>query len=301
MKKKIGIVGAGAVGTTIAYSLITTNIPADIVLVDIDTNRCYGEFLDLSDSLPLNTSSTSLKPGTIADIRAADIIVIAAGSKQQPGQTREDLLTVNKQVIKSIVDQLIPFNQNTVLIMVTNPVDTLTRYALELSSLPPEQVCGSGTYLDTLRLRKLISDALNISAESVHVDIYGEHGDMQTVAWSSARVNGTSLSELLGTQAPLLYKKTRDRAFEIIACKGSTHYGIGRCVADICSLIIFDQKKVVPLSIYDPASHVCYSMPCVVGESGFKPFSAVTLTDEENNQLNRSIEKLKTLWQSVIE
>lgn len=299
MKKSIGIIGAGAVGTTLAYSLITANIPTDIILVDNDTNRCYGEFLDLSDSLPLNTSSTSLKTGTISDLRTADIIVIAAGSKQQPGQSREDLLTVNKQVVKSVIDQLIPINPATLLIMVTNPVDTLTRYALALSSLPSNQVCGSGTYLDSLRLRKLISDTLHISAESIHVDIYGEHGDLQTVAWSTATVNGTSLSALLESRAIALHKKTRDRASEIISCKGATCYGIGRSVADLCALIIFDQKKVVPLSIYDPASDVCYSMPCIVGESGFKQFLPVTLTSDEQENLHRSITKLKTLWQTI--
>lgn len=302
MKKKIGIIGAGAVGTTIAYSLIINNIPADIFLVDIDKARCHGEFLDLSDTLPFNTSSTTIHVGTLKEIQTADIIIIAAGKKQEPGQSRHALLETNQKIIKNIIHPLLPLPSSTILIMVTNPVDVLTRYALEISKLPAQQVFGSGTYLDSMRLRQFIGNYLQVSPQSVQVDIYGEHGDSQFVAWSTAMINSIPLSLLPQfnyQEFVNLAHQVRTRAYEIIKCKGSTFYGIATCITDICKMIIFDQKKVIPVSVYEKKSDICYSIPCVISAKGIEQILPLSINNQEFEQLKNSIQIIQFLWQTA--
>jgi len=294
---KISIIGAGAVGSTTAYALMLRNLAAEIVLVDIDQVRCEGEILDLSDALSFSRAS-KIKRGTIEDARESDIIVICAGKPQQPGQKREELLENNKKVITSIVNDLKPTNKHAIIIMVTNPVDLMTYYAQQTSDLPKNQVFGTGTFLDTQRIRGLVAKKLHIADQSAHAYALGEHGDTQFVAWSSATVAGKPIITFEGIDKKILdqfLQKTREKAQEIIKCKGATFFGIAACVSAICENIIYDRKYVLPLSTYLPEFGICMSMPVVLGKKGIEKIIDVPLNTEEHQLLQVSADKLKNI------
>lgn len=291
---KISIIGAGAVGSTIAYALMLKNVSAEICLIDIDETRCRGEILDLSDALSFCGPSI-IHSGSLKNAGQSHIVIIAAGKRQEPGQDRVALLQANKKVIKSIIDGMQPINQNTIIIMVTNPLDILTLYAQEIANLPRSQVFGSGTFLDTQRLRGLLSKKLQIAEQSIHAYILGEHGDTQFPAWSCAYVAGSPLKNFNLSDQELVHmaKETREKAYEIIKCKGATFYGIATCVAAICRTIIFDQKRVTPLSCYLEQYEACLSVPVVLGENGIEKIIELPLNDKELQQLDSSAAELK--------
>ncbi len=295
MKHKISIIGAGSVGSTIAYALLLKNIVAEIVLVDIDEIRCRGEVLDLSDTLSF-CGPSFIHSGSTKDVQTSEIIIIAAGKRQQPGQERITLLKENKKVIESIIHSIQPLRKDAIIIVVTNPVDLITRYTQELSSLPTSQVFGSGTFLDTQRLRGALSKKINIAEQSIHAYILGEHGDTQFPAWSCARVAGIPLSDFGVTQKELdhIAHETKNKAYEIISCKGATYYGIATCVVALCRTIIFDQKRVTPVSCYIKEFDVSLSMPVVLGAKGIEQILTVPLNTKEEEQLARSIKALKS-------
>ncbi len=291
---KISIIGAGAVGSTIAYALLLKNIAAEICLVDINEMRCRGEILDLSDALSFCGPSL-IHSETTKDAGKSDIIIIAAGKRQEPGEDRIALLKANKKIIKSILEELQPINKGTILIMVTNPVDILTLYAQELLNHPRSQIFGSGTFLDTQRLRGLLSAKLNIAEQSIHAYILGEHGDTQFPAWSSARVAGVPLKDFSLSDQELnqMANETRKKAYEIIECKGATFYGIATCVAALCRTIIFDQKRATPVSCYQEKYDVCLSIPVILGENGIEQQLHLPLDDQEKQNLEHSVQAIK--------
>jgi len=294
---KIAIVGAGAVGSTTAYALMLRNIAAEIMLIDINIERCEGEILDLSDAISLSCAS-KIKRGTMEDAREADIVIICAGAKQKPGQKREELIKINKKVVSSIINDLKPTNPHTKIIMVTNPVDIMTYFAQKESDLPKSQVFGTGTFLDTLRIRGLIAKELHIAEQSVHAYCLGEHGDSQFVAWSSASVAGKPLTDfphLDKADLDQLSHAAKNKVYEIIKCKGATFFGIAACISAICADIIFDQKYVIPLSTYIEKFRVCISMPVVIGKSGIEKIIDIPLNDEEQALLKSSADKLKKI------
>lgn len=292
---KISIIGAGTVGSTIAYALLLKNLAAEIVLIDINEIRCRGEILDLSDALSFCGSST-IHAGTPDDARNSEIIIIAAGKKQEPGQDRTTLLQANKETIESIMSSLQPINKDAIIIVVTNPVDIITRYAQKLSGLPTSQVFGTGTFLDTQRLRGQLSKKIKIAEQSIHAYILGEHGDTQFPAWSCARVAGMPLSEFGITEKDLdhMAHETKNKAYEIISCKGATYYGIATCVVALCRTIMFDQKRVTPVSCYIKAFDVSLSMPVVLGANGIEEILMIPLNEKELRQLDQSIQTLKS-------
>ena len=293
---KIAIIGTGTVGSTIAYALILKNLPVNIALIDIDEARCRGEVLDLSDAEGF-CKSGSIFHGSIKDVNAADIIIIAAGKKQEIGQTREELLKANHATIKSICSKIKP-KKTALLIMVTNPVDLMTYFAQKYTNLKKEQIFGSGTFIDTQRLRLLVAKKLDIAEQSIHAYILGEHGDSQFPAWSCAYIGGIPLldfKQLSKTILKNIENQTRDKAYEIIACKGATFYGIGTCVAILCRTILYDQKRVTPVSCWIPEYKVCMSMPVVLGKDGVGNILPIPLTQKEKSLLNNSAKKLKQL------
>lgn len=293
----IAIIGAGSVGATTAYALMLTNTNAEILLVDIDQARCTGETLDLSDALAFCTTH-SIRMGTPQEAGQADIIIIAAGQKQMPGQPRTELLATNKKVISQVIKSAEPIKKDAIIIMVTNPVDILTHLAQELSHLPTNQIFGSGTYLDTQRLRGLLAEKLHLARESIDVYVIGEHGDSQVCAWSSAHINGTPLQQFPGIQHIDLHnlaQKTREYAYKIIECKGSTYYGIATCVAYICNNILYDKKEIIPVSWYHKEYDACFSLPAVVGRNGIEKIIPINLDTVEQQQLQQSITTLKKL------
>ena len=293
---KIAIIGAGFVGTTTAYALILKNIAAEIILVDVNEVRCRGEILDLSDALSFDGTS-KIRLGTPQDASQADIIVIAAGKPQAPHEDRLALLTTNKPILDSIFMAIKPINPQTIVIIVTNPLDLMTSYAQSIAGLPYNQIFGTGTFLDTLRLRGIIAEKTGVAQTSVDAYILGEHGDSQFAAWSSAQIAGIPIGEYPGIQhndLNTMSEAVKNKAYEIVACKGSTYFGIATSVARMCEAIIFDQKLVMPLSIYSEQYDVCISLPAILGESGIEKILPIPLDSDEQKKLADSVEQLKS-------
>lgn len=297
---KIAIIGSGAVGSTTAFAILWKNIAAELILIDIDEKRCKGEILDLADTLPF-CGASKIRQGKPQDAGHANIIIIAAGARQKEGQPRNELAAINKRVIESVLETIKPINDDAIILMVTNPVDILTLYAQKKSSLPKNQVFGSGTFLDSQRLRGLLSRKLGIAEQSIEAYILGEHGDSQFPAWSLTRIAGIPLTDFHITQNDLqnFAEETKNRVYEIIACKGATFFGIAACVAEICESIIFDQKRIIPLSCYNKNFDVCFSMPVILGSNGIESILPITLDQEEQKALERSAQKLQKSRQEL--
>ncbi|MGB8366792.1 MAG: L-lactate dehydrogenase [Candidatus Babeliales bacterium] len=296
VNKKIAIIGAGSVGSTIVYALILKNINAEILLIDIDEKRCKGEVLDLSDTL--FCGAAKIKSSRLQDVSQADIIIIAAGARQKPKQSRTDLIAINRSIIAAILEQIRPIKQHAIIIMVTNPVDILTFDAQQFSGLPRNQVFGSGTFLDTVRLHGILAKKLNIAMQSINAYILGEHGDTQFAAWSIANIAGVPLLNFPQINKKILTQiaeEARKKAYEIISCKGATYYGIAACVTTICQAIILDQKLVIPLSCYIPTFNICLSIPIILGGKGIEQILEIPLNKIEQQQLIKSAEYLQKL------
>lgn len=287
---KIAIVGAGRVGTTTAYALMLNNVASEIILVDCDQGRCEGEILDLADVLAFS-STTRISAGSYQAAAQADIIIITAGVAQKPGQSRNELIKTNASIIQSIMEKLQPINPQAIILMITNPVDLMALQAYKYAKLPAEQIIGSGTLLDSKRLQGLVARTLSIAEESVEVYTLGEHGDTQCAVWSSAHVSGVPLShwpEITPELQLTLALNARKRAYDIISSKGSTYYGIASCAAFICQCILFNQKRVLPVSVYDSTQDIYYSLPVIIGAQGVEKIITVKLSPLEQKQLNDS-------------
>lgn len=299
MSTKIAIIGAGAVGTTTAYALILKNIAAEIILIDIDKTRCKGEFLDLSDAIPFCKTSV-LHEGNLEDANIADIIIICAGARQKIGQPRLELLTQNKDIIANIFTTVKPKN-NAIIIMVTNPVDLLTLYAMKLTNCDSSHIMGSGTLLDSQRLRNILAHTLNISERSIHAYMLGEHGDSQFPAWSLATINGIQITQFPGINPKILEQignEARMRVYEIIKCKGSTYFGVATCVTALCEIILYDQKRLVPVSCFSKEFNICLNLPVILGNHGIEKYLPLPLSPEEQKFLKKSAEVLQELAKS---
>lgn len=282
----IAIIGAGAVGSTVAYALILHDIAAHIVIVDVNNNKCKGEVGDLEDSLSMSKTS-KICSGTLHDAAQADIIVIAAGIAQKPGQTRRELLSTNYDIVGSIIQSMKPINSTSVIIVVTNPVDILTRYVQEIAGLPKNQIFGSGTFLDTHRLRGLLGEYLSINPRSIHAYVLGEHGESQFVPWSTVTIGTVPLSffSIPSETLDAMAQKAQNKVYEIIACKGFTSFGVASSVATYCENIIDDAKRIVPVSCFVEDLGVCLSMPAVLGLRGIEQILCPPLNEQEQEKL----------------
>ncbi len=298
---KIAIIGTGAVGATTAFACMMRNITSELLLVDIKEAGCRGELLDLSDSLSF-CRTAQIKQATYKEAAQADIIIIAAGARQREGQTRDQLLETNQQVIKAIIEELGDINPQAIVIIVTNPVDILTWYAQQLIDLPTSQIFGSGTLLDSQRLRNLIAQRVHVAEQSIHAYIIGQHGDHQVAALSAGSIAGTPLTDFLDIKSlRALADEAKQKVYEIISCKGWTCYGVASCVAAVCEDILFDQNRIVPVSCYIDDYKVTISMPAVIGASGIKQIIPPALNSDEQSALEASVKivqknlaKLKT-------
>ena len=292
---KIAIIGTGSVGATTAYACLMHNLAAELWLVDINQKGCRGQVLDLNDALSLSATA-AVKQIALNEARHADIIIIAAGKAQKPGQSRQELLQENKEIIASIMSELQPINPQACIIMVTNPVDTLTWHAQQLSGLPKEQVFGSGTLLDASRLRNLISQRIGVAEQSIHLYVVGEHGDSQVAAFATASVGGVPLKELLDAHTlAQLAQEAKEKVYDIIACKGCTCYGVASCIAAVCESIIFNQKRVIPVSCYIKEYDLCMSMPAVIGAQGIEQILSIPLSPQEKALLAQSVKQLQQM------
>ena len=293
---KVMIVGTGNVGASLGYCLVNQRTAvSELVLVDINTEDAEGEAMDLRDTLAVSPSYMKISAGSYQDAGDCDIIVITAGAPQKPGETRMDLLKKNAAIFKDMISQIMDAGFSGIFIVVTNPMDVMTYLTQKYSGLPPEQVIGSGTVLDSARLQFRISQRLGISPKSVHAFQVGEHGDTEFALWSTANIGGQPMEKLLNAEARKEIEDfARNEAYEIIKKKGATYYGIGACVTKLINCILGDERRVMPVSTYDHDADVYYGFPVVVGKDGVVRRIDLKLTEREGVKLQKSINALKT-------
>lgn len=304
--QKVAIIGCGFVGSTSAFSLIQSGLFSEMVLIDYSHDKAMGEAMDLSHG---NAYSSPMKvyAGSYDDIADAGLIIITAGANQKPNETRIDLVNKNVEIFKSIIPEIKNRHCEGILLIVSNPVDILTYVTLKLSGFPANRVIGSGTVLDTARLKYVLGEHLQVDSRNVHATIIGEHGDSELAVWSSANVSGTPLNhfcELRGhfnheASMERLYQEVRDSAYEIIKKKGATYYGIGVAVRKIAECIVKNEHTVMPVSslmngLYG-LEDLCLSIPTVVGSNGVEMVVDIALNETEKEALINSAQSLKNV------
>lgn len=301
--RKAAVIGCGNVGASIAFSLMQRAIFSQLVLLDASREKAEGEAMDLSHGLPY-TASMEIIAGDYADIADCALIIITAGANQKPGETRLDLTRKNTEILGSIIAQIRATPFSGILLIVSNPVDVLTYEAQRLSGYPASRVIGSGTVLDTARLKRLLGARLGVDSRSVHAVIIGEHGDSELPVFSSANISGIDLEhfcELRGhmQSGPLreeTSERVRDSAYEIIERKGATYYGIAMAVARIAEAIVKDEKAVLPVSTMLGGEYgltgLALSVPSIVGKDGVEAVLEIPLDEQESRQLRASAEQL---------
>lgn len=301
--RKAAVIGCGFVGSSIAFSLMQTGVFSEIVLIDANKNKAEGEAMDLSHGLPYE-AAMEIYAGSYDDIADCSLIIITAGANQKPDETRIDLIDRNVEIFKSIIPEIKKRGCEGILLIVSNPVDILTYVALKLSGFPANRVIGSGTVLDTARLKYLLGRHLDVDSRSVHAVIIGEHGDSELAVWSSANVSGIDLNhfcELRGhynhrEAMERIYLEVRDSAYDIIAKKGATYYGIAMAVARIAESIVRNEHSVLPVSVYLDEVYglkdICLSIPSVVGKDGVETVLDIPLNEKEQKELKNSAQQL---------
>ena len=298
---KIMIVGTGNVGASIAFALVNQRTAVnEIILTDIIARDAEGEAMDLRDALAVAPSFVKIKNGTYKDAKDCDIVVITAGAAQKPGETRMELLAKNANILKGMIEQIMASGFNGIFLVVTNPMDVLTYYTMKFSGLPAERVIGSGTLLDSARLRARIANYLNVNPKSVHAHQIGEHGDTEVTLWSLADIGGQKISTLLPASVRRdISEFVRNEAYDIIDKKGATYYGIATCVAQILNCIFNDEMRVLPVSSYDYFSDTSFGFPSVVGRAGIIRRLDLRLSEHEGIELQKSINALKQAIRTV--
>ena len=298
---KIMIVGTGNVGASIAFALMNQRSAVnEIILTDIIAKDAEGEAMDLRDALAMAPSFVKIKNGTYKDAKDCDVVVITAGAAQKPGETRLNLLKKNVSILQGMIEQIMASGFDGILLVVTNPADVLTYYALKFSGLPSSRVIGSGTVLDSARLRQRIANYLDVNPKSVHAYQIGEHGDSEVTAWSLADMGGQKIVDMLPEKTrDEISEFVRDEAYQIIEKKGATYYGIATCVVSILNSILNDEMRVLPVSSYDEFSQTAFGFPSVVGREGVVRRLDLKLTEKEGIALQKSINTLKGAIKSV--
>ena len=304
--RKAAVIGCGFVGSSIAFTLMQRSVFSELVLIDIDRKKAEGEALDISHGLPYS-APMEIYAGDYDDISDAGLIIITAGANQREGETRLDLIDKNLKIFEGIIPEIVKRDYKGILMIVTNPVDILTNAALKMSGFPPERVIGSGTVLDTGRLKYLLSQRLDVDARSVHAVIIGEHGDSELAVWSGANISGIDLDHFYELRGIPYYKKdtqriyceVRDSAYEIIERKGATYYGIAMAVAKISESITRDEHSILPVSSLLTGQYgikgLCLSIPTIVGSKGAEKVLEIPLSGTEQRELTASAEALKKL------
>lgn len=308
--RKAAIIGCGFVGSASAFALMESSLFSEIVLIDADKNRAEGEALDISHGLPFS-KPMQIYAGDYSDISDASVIIVTAGAGQKPGETRLDLVKKNVGIFKSIIPQIAQYNKDGILLIVANPVDILTSVAKKLSSFPSNRVFGSGTVLDTARLKYLLGQHLDVDSRTIHAFIIGEHGDSEIAAWSSANVSGVPLNKFCEMRGHFDHDSSMERiaedvknsAYLIIEKKKATYYGIAMSVKRICEAIVRDEKSILPVSSIqnmEGAEGVALSTPVIVGKNGVEGAVPIELNDEERKALKNSADTLKKVLDDVM-
>ncbi len=302
--RKCAIIGCGFVGASIAFRFLESGLFSEMVLIDVNKDKSEGEALDLAHGIPF-TRPMSIYSGTYDDLEDCAVVVITAGGAQKPGQTRTDLVDMNIGIFKKIIPEITKRNRDCILLVVSNPCDVLTYAALKISGFPANRVIGSGTVLDTARLKYLLGNHLDVDPRNVHAFIIGEHGDSELAVWSSASVSGVDLREfcrIFGKSSDEsvfrgIYEDVRDSAYEIIRKKSATYYAIAMAVERICECIVRDEHSVLTVSSLSNGHYgiddICLGLPAVVGKDGVEKLLDIPLSPEEQSALENSAAEMR--------
>ena len=301
---KIGIIGAGGVGSATAFALIMRGVARKVILIDQNYKRAEAEADDIAHATPF-AYANKIKAGTYADLKGAEIVIITAGANQKPGQTRNDLLATNVEIFKQIIPQVVQNAPDTILLIAANPVDVMTHVALKLSGFSENRVFGSGTVLDTARFRTLLGYHLGVSPKSIHANVLGEHGDSEVIVWSNA-VAGTIQIERLATDInkPLtaeikqnIESDVRNAAYHIIEGKGSTTFGIAGALTRICQAVSSNEYAILNVSSHyqniENVADICISLPCIIGKRGIHGKLLPEFSPQEHDLLNKSAQTIQ--------
>jgi L-lactate dehydrogenase len=304
--RKVVVIGAGSVGATFCYVLMQTGLANEIVIIDVDRQRAEGEVMDLCHGLAF-VPPVLIRTGDYPDCADATLIVMTAGAKQKQGQSRLDLVRQNTEIVRSVCDKIAEHTHESVLVMVTNPVDVLTQVAIRRLGWPRGQVMGSGTVLDTSRFRYMLSDHCGLDPRSIHAYIFGEHGDSEFAAWSLARIGGLGIKEYCRTckrcdfdgEHRRIEEAVRDSAYHIIDYKGATYWAIGLALRRIAEAILRNENSVLTVSTLMDGEYgirdICLSVPCVVGTRGINAIIQARLSPSEQEALEASASALKEI------
>jgi L-lactate dehydrogenase len=303
---KISIIGAGAVGSATAFALMNQSIASEIVLVDINHDKAVGEALDLSHG-QVFVDPVKITAGDYERTKNSDIVVITAGLAQRPGETRVDLVNRNIEIYKQMVPEIVKYNPNSILLVVSNPVDILAHVTYQLSGFPPNRVFGSGTVLDTARFQAALSDVFNVDVRDIHANIIGEHGDSEIATWSLATVGGLTLEQYCNDMDIEFTQDMRDdietsvknAAYHIIDRKGYTNYAVALAVTRIVKAILRDEKSILTVSSLQTGDYglddVYLSVPTIVGSEGVRDVVEVPYSSNEREALKESAAILKAI------
>ncbi len=309
--RKAAIVGCGFVGSASAFALMQSGLFSEMVLIDANPDKAEGEALDISHGIPF-AKPMQISAGTYDDIMDAAVVIVTAGASQKPGETRLDLVKKNVGIFRNIMPEFKKRNYPGILLIVANPVDILTYTAVKYSGLPEQRVIGSGTVLDTARLKYLLSEHLSVDSRSVHTYIIGEHGDSEIAAWSSTNVSGIPLDDFCSMRGhhehtkamEQLAESVKNSAYEIIEKKHATYYGIAMAVRRICEAIVRDEKSILPISAMMHGEYglrdVALSMPAIVGKDGIEGHVPIRLSEGEQAQLTASAEVLSGVIREAV-
>lgn len=301
---KVGIIGCGFVGSSSAFSLMQSGMFTEMVLIDADKSRAEGEALDISHGLPF-AKPMKIYAGDYSDLKDAGLIIITAGANQKPGETRLDLVKKNIAIFKSIIPEIKKIDYKGILLIIANPVDILTTVAIKLSGFPANRVFGSGTVLDTARLKYNLGQHLDVDSRSVHAFIIGEHGDSEIAAWSCANVSGIKLNKFCEMRGFFKHEEAMKRiadevknsAYEIIKRKRATYYGIAMAVRRICEAIVRNEKSILPISSLMKGQYgisgIALSMPAIVGRNGVETHVPFEINEQEAADLQKSAKTLQ--------
>lgn len=310
--RKAAVIGCGFVGSATAFTLMQSRLFSELVLLDVNMEKADGEAKDIAHGIPF-AGQMKIYAGTYDDAADAAIIIITAGANQKPGETRLDLVRKNTAIYQSIIPEIVKRDFGGILLIVSNPVDILTYVALKLSGLPEKRVLGSGTVLDTARLKYALGEHLGVDSRSVHSFIIGEHGDSEIAAWSSTNVSGIPLNDFCEMRGHFnhdaamdaIAEKVKNSAYEIISKKQATYYGIAMSVKRICECIVRNERSILPVSAMMHGEYgiedITLSMPAIVGIGGVETHVPIALSEEEAEKLVESAKKLKEVAKGLIE
>ena len=302
--QKAVMIGCGFVGSASVFALMQSGLFSEIALIDANPEKAEGEAMDISHGIPF-ARQMKIYAGDYDDVKDAGIVIVTAGANQQPGETRLDLVNKNVGIFKKIIPEIANRGFEGILLIVANPVDILTKVAIKLSGFPENRVIGSGTVLDTARLKYRLSEHLGVDSKSIHAFIVGEHGDSEIAVFSSANVSGIPLSQFCELRGHFEHRaseqeiaeKVKNSAYDIIQRKRATYFGVAMAVKRICEVIVRNEKAILPVSTSMHGEYgiedVVLSMPCVVGSDGIEVQVPVVLSEEEKSKLQESAKILK--------